>query len=235
MKFIWKSAKFILLFTSIYTALVLFSLLFFRIIDPPITAFIYSNSDPLSGLISITDIEIKPVSLGNMSKYVPLAIIASEDQTFFEHFGFDFKQIEKAMKENKYRRRARGASTLSMQLAKNLFLWDGRIIIRKGLEAYFTLLLELVWSKERIIETYCNVAEMGKGVFGVEAASEKYYKKKAIKLNIVEAATIAAILPNPKKRDPRRPSNYLIRRRNHIVEQMNLVGGTKFLKENINY
>jgi monofunctional glycosyltransferase len=235
MKVVWIIIKYCFLFSLFYTALVVFTLLFFRVIDPPVSAFIYSNSDPVTEVFSYSDIKQKSVSIQNMSRYVPLAVMASEDQTFFDHFGFDFNQIEKAMKENKHRKRARGASTISMQLAKNLFLWNGRLIFRKGLEAYYTLLIELLWSKERILETYCNLAEMGTGIFGIEAAARTYYKKDAIKLNSVEAATIVATLPNPKKRDPRKPSGYLIKRRNNILEQMNLIGGVSILKEKISY
>ncbi|OGU64965.1 MAG: hypothetical protein A2X62_02380 [Stygiobacter sp. GWC2_38_9] len=122
-----------------------------------------------------------------------------------------------------------------MQVAKNLFLWNTKLVIRKGFEAYYTLLMESLWSKERILEVYLNVAEMGKGIYGIETASQIYYKKKAIKLNASEAATIIAILPNPKKRNPKRPTGYLLNRRAHILEQMNLIGGVGILKEGISY
>ena len=122
-----------------------------------------------------------------------------------------------------------------MQVAKNLFLWSGKNIIRKGFEAYYTLLLETLWGKERIIEVYLNVAEMGKGIYGIETASRTYYNKPAIKLNPTEAATIIAILPNPAKRDPRRPTSYLINRRDNILHQMNLIGGVEILKDYIDY
>lgn len=227
--------KFIFSFLGIYSAIIIIILLFFRIIDPPVTAFIHSNADPLLGLISFDDVKQKAVSIQNTSKYAPLSVIASEDQLFFDHFGFDFEQIEKAMKENTRRKRIRGASTITMQLAKNLFLWNSKIIVRKGLEVYYTLLIELLWSKERIIETYLNVAETGKGIYGFEAAANLYYKKKSIKLSPSEAATITAILPNPKKRNPKRLTGYLTNRRGHILEQMNMIGGVGILKEKISY
>lgn len=235
MKKILGILKFIVSFGLIYTAFVIFLLIFFRFVDPPATSFIFSDSDPIVSLFSWTDVKQKSVSIQNISKYAPLAAIASEDQMFFEHYGFDFNQIEKAIKENKRRRRIRGASTISMQVAKNLFLWNTKLIVRKGFEVYYTLLMETLWSKERILEVYLNVAEMGNGIYGIEAAAETYYKKKAIKLNASEAATIIAILPNPKKRNPKRPTGYLLSRKAHIVEQMNLIGGVKMLNEGISY
>lgn len=235
MKIILSSIKFAASFALIYTAISVFVIIFFRFIDPPVTAFINSKSDPIYGLISTSDVKQKSVSIKNISKYAALAAIASEDQLFFEHYGFDFNQIEKAMKENERRKRIRGASTISMQVAKNLFLWSGKNIVRKGFEAYYTLLLETLWNKERIIEVYLNTAEMGKGIYGIEAASRIYYNKPAIKLNPTEAATIIAILPNPAKRDPRRPTSYLINRRDNILHQMNLIGGAEILKDYINY
>lgn len=240
MKYIWRTVKFMGSLLLLYTAISVFLILFFRFIDPPVTAFINSKTDPLLGLISFTDVNQKSVKIQNVSKYAPLAVIASEDQTFFEHFGFDFVQIEKAMKENEMKKnfrkkRVRGASTVSMQLAKNLFLSPGKNIIRKGIEAYFTLFLELLWGKERILEVYLNVAEMGKGIYGIESASKIYYGKSAIKLNSSEAATIIAVLPNPVVRDPRRLTNYLISRRDNILQQMNLIGGIEMLNEGIDY
>ncbi|MDP2037930.1 MAG: monofunctional biosynthetic peptidoglycan transglycosylase, partial [Ignavibacteria bacterium] len=215
MKKIFEILKFITSFIMIYTAFVVFLFLFFRFVDPPATSFIFSESDAFAGLFSWSDIQHKSVSIQKVSKYAPLAAIASEDQMFFEHFGFDFQQIEKAMKENTRRKRVRGASTISMQLAKNLFLWNTKLVIRKGFEAYYTLLMEALWSKERILEVYLNVAEMGKGIYGIETAAEIYYGKKAIRLNASEAATIIAILPNPKKRNPKRPTGYLLKRKAH--------------------
>ena len=235
MKIFLHIVKFAASFALIYTTISVFVVIFFRFIDPPVTAFINSKSDPLYGLISTSDVKQKSVSIKNVSKYAALAAIASEDQLFFEHYGFDFNQIEKAMKENERRKRIRGASTISMQVAKNLFLWSGKNIIRKGFEAYYTLLLETLWGKERIIEVYLNVAEMGKGIYGIETASRTYYNKPAIKLNPTEAATIIAILPNPAKRDPRRPTSYLINRRDNILHQMNLIGGVEILKDYIDY
>ncbi len=230
---IFAFIKFSLKFILIYSSFVIFLLLFFRFIHPPATAFIYSNIEkPFISLFVDEDIIHKPVSFDKMSKYSALAVIASEDQLFFEHFGFDFEQIEKAMKENTRRKRIRGASTISMQLAKNLFLWPGKNLVRKGLEVYYTVLIEVLWSKKRIIEEYLNVAEMGRGIYGVQAAAEKYFKKNAAKINIGEAAIIAAILPNPKKRNPNRPTGYLLGRKSTIMKQMNAIGGIGLIRKN---
>ncbi|WP_310589866.1 monofunctional biosynthetic peptidoglycan transglycosylase [Dyadobacter sp. CY343] len=163
----------------------------------------------------------------NISKEVALAVIASEDQNFPRHWGFDFDQIYNAVTEK--RKRARGASTISQQVAKNIFLWHGRSYIRKGLEAYFTVLIELIWDKERILEVYLNVAEMGEMTFGVEAASQRYYKKSAQNLTRYEAARIAAVLPNPIRFSIKNPSGYVNKRTGQIVRQMKYLGGRKYL------
>ncbi|NMB83200.1 MAG: monofunctional biosynthetic peptidoglycan transglycosylase [Ignavibacteria bacterium] len=212
----------------------LFVILFFRFVDPSSTAFIYQNvENPIKSLINLDDIKYKPTGINKISFYLPLAVIASEDQKFFDHFGFDFDQIEKAMKENTYRKRKRGASTITMQVSKNLFLWSERNLIRKGLEAYYTLLLELLWSKKRIIECYLNIAELGNGIYGARYASTIYYKKEPVKLSITESATIAAILPNPKKRNPAKPSGYVISRRDDIIKQMNFIGGKTYIEQKL--
>lgn len=165
----------------------------------------------------------------NISKEVALAVVASEDQNFPNHWGFDFDQIYDAMTED--RKRARGASTISQQVAKNVFLWHGRSYIRKGLEAYFTVLIEVLWSKERILEVYLNVAEMGEMTFGVEAASLRYYNKSAKRLTRYESARIAAVLPNPIRFSIKNPSAYVNKRTNQIVRQMRYLGGQKYLAD----
>jgi monofunctional biosynthetic peptidoglycan transglycosylase len=171
------------------------------------------------------------VALESISRHAPLAVIASEDQKFFDHNGFDYEAIEKAWKDNQRRTRVRGASTISQQVAKNLFLWPGRSFLRKGLEVYFTLLLEGLWPKQRILEVYLNVAEFGPGIFGVEAASQAYFHKPAAKLNPAEAAILAAILPSPLRSSAARPSGYISRRAWHIQQQMRRMGGPAFLHE----
>ena len=161
-----------------------------------------------------------------ISKQAGLAVIASEDQNFPNHYGFDFESLQKAIDANGKGRRLRGASTISQQVAKNVFLWSGRSFVRKGLEAYFTLLIETVWSKRRILEVYLNIAEMGPGTFGVEAASQRYFRKPAAKLTAAEAALLAAVLPNPVRLRVERPSAYVLERREWILQQMGQLGGT---------
>jgi monofunctional glycosyltransferase len=189
-------------------------------IDPPITLTQLANW--LQGYGLSRDY----VALKNISPQARLAVMASEDQLFPDHDGFDWKSIKKAMKQNKRKpARVRGASTISQQVAKNVFLWQGRSWVRKGLEVYFTFMIEKLWGKERILEVYLNVAEMGKGVFGIEAASRYYYKKPAKKLTQREAAQIAAVLPNPKKYLIKPLSNYVSRRASFIEVQMNYLEG----------
>jgi len=149
------------------------------------------------------------------------SVVASEDNRFFEHNGFDFEQIASAMKENITRKRERGASTISQQTAKNVFTFQTHTWIRKGIEAYFTMLIELIWGKERIMEVYLNVAELGNGVFGAESASRYYYCKKASKLTRHESCLLAAVLPSPRKRNPVKPGPFVSRRAFEISELIN--------------
>ncbi len=169
-------------------------------------------------------------SYDNISKEAALAVVASEDQAFPLHWGFDFDEIQDAIKENQRRKRPRGASTISQQVAKNVFLWNGRSYIRKGLEVYFTVLIELIWGKERILEVYLNVAETGPMTFGVEAASQRYYHHPAADLSRDEAARIAAILPNPRQFSIKNPSAYVQRRTRQIARQMRALGGQRYIR-----
>jgi monofunctional biosynthetic peptidoglycan transglycosylase len=164
-----------------------------------------------------------------ISKHAALAVVASEDQNFPTHSGFDFESLQKALDDRERGKRLRGASTISQQVAKNVFLWSGRSFVRKGLEAYFTVLIELMWPKQRILEVYLNVAEMGAGIFGVEAASQRFFRKPAARLTPAEAALLAAVLPNPIRLRAERPSAYVQERRDFILQQMNLLGGTSYL------
>jgi len=172
------------------------------------------------------------VPIEAISKNLQLAVICSEDQNFLAHNGFDMEAIEKAVKHNKKGKRIRGASSISQQTAKNVFLWPQRSWFRKGLETYFTFLIELFWSKERIMEVYLNSIEMGNGVYGVEAASQFWFKKPAIKLNRNEAAAIAAILPNPRRYRANPATNYIQGRKNWIVRQMNFFGPLDYNHKN---
>ncbi|NMH88958.1 monofunctional biosynthetic peptidoglycan transglycosylase [Flavivirga algicola] len=164
------------------------------------------------------------VPIDAISKNLQLAVICSEDQNFLNHNGFDIKAIEKAYKHNKKGKKLRGASTISQQTAKNVFLWPQRSWFRKGMEAYFTFLIEWMWSKERIVEVYLNSIEMGRGIYGAEAASRYWFKKSANNLSQLEATAIAAILPNPRVYKANPASNYIQVRKAWIVKQMNYFG-----------
>ncbi|UCS94438.1 monofunctional biosynthetic peptidoglycan transglycosylase [Echinicola marina] len=165
-----------------------------------------------------------------ISRHMPQAVVASEDQKFLEHHGFDMEAIKEALEENEAGKRLRGGSTISNQTAKNVFLWPGRNYLRKGLEAYFTVLIELIWSKERILEVYLNVIEMGDGIYGVEAAAQAYYQKSAADLSRNEAAMIAAVLPNPLRWSPARPTAYNYKRQAWILRNMNNLNPVGFGK-----
>lgn len=160
----------------------------------------------------------------NISKNIQLAVICTEDQKFLNHNGFDIEAIEKAYEHNKKGKRIKGGSTISQQTAKNVFLWPNRSWLRKGLETYFTFLIEKIWSKERIIEVYLNSIEMGNGIYGIEAASHYWFNKPAAKLTAYEAAAIASILPNPRKYRANPASQYIEKRKQWIVNQMNFYG-----------
>jgi monofunctional biosynthetic peptidoglycan transglycosylase len=171
------------------------------------------------------------VGWSQISPWMKLAVICSEDQRFPDHNGFDLKQIDDAMRKHENGGRLRGASTISQQTAKNIFLWSGPSWIRKGFEVYFTLLIELLWSKQRILEIYLNSAEFGRGVFGVGAASSSFFHKPASQLNAYEAALVAAVLPSPKRFHAEAPSNYIKQRAAWIMGQMQHLGGTSYLDE----
>jgi monofunctional biosynthetic peptidoglycan transglycosylase len=208
------------------TAVVLFlsSILFtilYRFVPVPVTPLmVIRYFEPEGGRI-----EKEWKNLEEISPKLPLAVVAAEDQKFEEHFGFDLEAIEKAMKYNEKHkgRKMKGASTISQQTAKNVFLWPGRSWIRKGLEVYFTFMIELFWSKERIMEVYLNVIEMGPGIYGAEAAAQYYFDKPAIKLTKRECASIAAILPNPLRWSASKPTPYIARKRDRIMRFMNRI------------
>lgn len=170
-------------------------------------------------------VDYRWVAWNRISPHAALAVVAAEDQNFGDHFGFDLDALRRAVDEHQRGRRLRGASTISQQVAKNLFLWPGRSFVRKGLEAYFTVLIERLWSKRRILEVYLNIVELGDGVFGVEAASQRYFQKTAARLDPGEAALLAAVLPNPLRFKANHPSGYVIERRDWILHQMRQLGG----------
>lgn len=163
--------------------------------------------------------------LEKLSPHLQLAVVCCEDQNYLKHNGFDFGAIEKALKHNKNSKKKRGASTISQQVAKNVFLWPSRSWIRKGFEVYFTFLIEVFWSKERIMEVYLNVIEMGDGIYGAEAASQAYFKKSALTISKRQAATIAITLPNPRKYNAKKPTGYLNKRISWAMQQMRYWGG----------
>ena len=210
---------------SILTILLLSigALLLLRWIPVPTSAFMLQQR--LTG----QTIDYRWVDLEQISPFAVLAVIASEDQRFFDHWGIDWKAIADAMDENRRRTRPRGASTISQQVVKNLFLWPERSYLRKGIELYLTLLMEVCWTKTRVIEVYLNIAEMGPGIFGVEAAGQRFYNKPASRLTSRESARLAAVLPSPKRMFADRPSDYVNRRTWQILQQMNGLGGLGFL------
>jgi monofunctional glycosyltransferase len=170
-------------------------------------------------------------SLEQISPHAAIAVIASEDQQFPFHAGFDFNSIREAVRESERGRRLRGASTISQQVAKNLFLWPGHSFVRKGFEAYFTVLIEALWPKERILEMYLNLAQFGDGIYGVQAAAHRFYRKPAARITAPEAALLAAVLPNPLRLRVDRPSRYVLERRDWIMQQMRELGGAGYLRE----
>ncbi len=188
------------------------------IVDPPVTWVMVQQSRDQKTF------QRSNRSLEEVARCMPLAVISSEDQRFMTHHGFSWKSIEKAMEGNAKGKRIKGASTISQQTAKNVFLWPGRNYVRKGLEAWFTVLIEALWTKERILEVYLNVAEMGPGVFGVEAAAQQCFGRPASKLVPPQAALITATLPAPRRFRCARPSGYITGRQQWILRQMRNVG-----------
>jgi monofunctional biosynthetic peptidoglycan transglycosylase len=203
-----------------------------RWINPPVTAFI---AEAQAAAWSSRDAHYVYrhtwVDLDRISPNLPLAVVASEDQKFPDHWGFDVSAIEKAYALNQHSHRVHGASTISQQVAKNLFLWSGRSYFRKGLEAYFTILIEALWPKRRILEVYLNIAEFGYGTYGAEAAAERYFRKPASRLSRDDAAVLAAVLPNPERYSAAAPSRYVQQRREWILSQMQALGGPEMLEE----
>ena len=171
------------------------------------------------------------VSLERISPQAAIAVVASEDQTFPLNYGFDFKSIRGAVRAAERGRRLRGASTISQQVARNLFLWPGRSFVRKGIEAYLTVLLEALWPKERILEVYLNVAQFGRGIYGVEAAARRFYHEPAARLSAGQAALLAAVLPNPVHWRVERPSRFVAWKQQWILAQMRNLGGAAYLRE----
>jgi monofunctional glycosyltransferase len=188
-----------------------------RTVDPPTSMVMVLQPG------AVGEVEYNWVDRDAIAASAARAVMASEDQRFAEHHGIDFVSLDKALTEYRDGDGLRGASTITQQVAKNLFLWQGRSFVRKGLEAYFAVLLELCWTKERILEVYLNIAEFGPNVFGVEAAARQYFKSSAASLTAQQAALLAAVLPNPQRLRADRPSEYVRERQAAIVTQMRLL------------
>lgn len=189
----------------------------YRFVDPPATFLMLR--DRWRGIA----VDYRPVDLAEMGRHLPRAVIGAEDAHFCYHHGFDLEAMEQAWKRNASGGRLRGGSTISQQTAKNAFLWPGRTLLRKGLEAWFALWIELLWGKPRIMETYLNIVELGRGIYGVEAAARHYFGKPAARLTRTEAARIAAILPQPVKRDAASPGRYTRRYASRIEKRARVV------------
>ena len=202
----------------------------YRFVPPPFTYLMIQRlvEQKMDG----EDLKLRKdwVSIDKMSPYLVRAVIASEDQHFNEHWGFDIAALQKAYQHNQKSKKVKGDSTISEQVAKNVFLWPGRSYFRKGLEAYFTILIEITWSKKRIMEIYLNEIEMGDGIYGAEAAAKKYFRKPAKDLSKRESALIAAVLPNPIRWTPANPNAYIQRRQYRILRAMRYVGKPEYLK-----
>ena len=217
----WTKRIFLVLLIAQFVYIILL-----KWMDPPITI------TQLVSWVSGHGLKRDYVSADEISPNARLAVIASEDQLFVDHDGFDWKSIRKAMEYNKKKPgRVRGGSTISQQVAKNVFLWQGRSFIRKGLEVYFTFMIELIWGKERILEVYLNVIEMGDGIFGIERAANIYFNKSAKNLTQQESALIAACLPNPKRYKVKPPSRYVSARSRQIMQQMRFLAPDPDIKK----
>lgn len=213
-------------------ALAVLAVLALRWINPPTSAFMLGTR--IAAFVAgdhAYQTHYQWVDLEQISPQAALAVIAAEDQQFPFHAGFDFKSIREAVRHNTTSRHVRGASTISQQVAKNLFLWSGRSYLRKGLEAGFTLLIEWCWPKERILEVYLNIAEFGRGIYGVQAAARHFFHEDARHLDRADSALLAAVLPNPRHYRVEAPSRYVLGRRDWIAEQMAGLGGTAYLNQ----
>ncbi|NNC67260.1 MAG: monofunctional biosynthetic peptidoglycan transglycosylase [Gammaproteobacteria bacterium] len=197
-----------------------------RWINPPYTSFMIVQRVSTN----LIPYKINWVAVKEISPYLLIAAVAAEDQKFPDHYGFDLKAIQSALEQNKNQKRLRGASTITQQVAKNVFLWPKKSFFRKGLEAYFALLIETLWPKWRILEVYLNVAEFGPNIFGAKNASYMHFKKSAAQLSQHEASLLAAVLPNPHKLHASQPSNYVQQRAEHISSQARSLGGAGYLE-----
>ncbi|MDR0618711.1 MAG: monofunctional biosynthetic peptidoglycan transglycosylase [Bacteroidales bacterium] len=232
---LWRTVKRIFLWSvALFFGLSIFFTVLYRWVNPPVTPLMiirlfnqYGKDKPLT-------LKKDWVALKDISPSMVQAVIASEDNLFLQHHGFDWSAIDKARTRNKNKkRRIHGGSTITQQTAKNVFLYPRRSYIRKGLEAYFTVLMEFFWSKERIIEVYLNVIEMGDGIYGIEQAAQTYYNRPAMRLTKRQSAMIAVILPDPRHRNPSHPSAYMIKRQATILNLMDRIGDVTFQRQTV--
>jgi monofunctional biosynthetic peptidoglycan transglycosylase len=224
-KLIWR---FIKLFVILFIAITVLWVLLYRFINPPITWLMLTRGFEQKADGKPWKIDKEWRDFDDIADAMKRAAVASEDQTFLENHGFDFNAIEKAIQKNSRSRKLIGGSTISQQTAKNVFLWPGRSWVRKGFEAYFTMLIEIFWNKRRIMEVYLNVIEMGDGIYGVQAASQAYFHKDASNLTRAQAAAIASIFPSPLKWSATNPSRYVRHRQYLIMKNMRRLGPLDF-------
>jgi monofunctional biosynthetic peptidoglycan transglycosylase len=220
----------LLMLPALFVAVTALQVAVLRFIDPPTSAFMLARQVEALGEGDWRfRVAYEWRDLDQIAPSLPLSVIAAEDQAFAIHSGFDFKAIEKAMDSNARGKRIRGGSTISQQVAKNLFLWSGRSWIRKGLEAWYTVLIEAMWPKRRILEMHVNIAEFGDGIYGAQAAARSYWRKDAARLGASESARLAAVLPSPRRYSATRPGPYVQRRANWIQRQVRQIGGQEYL------
>lgn len=225
----WKLAKrFLKLFLIGFIGITVFWVLLYRFVNPPFTWLMVQRAVERKAAGKPWKIDKEWKDFEDISINMKKAAVAAEDQAFLEHHGFDLKAIEKAIEKNKHSKKLIGGSTISQQTAKNVFLWAGRSWLRKGFEAYFTLLIEIFWSKQRIMEIYLNVIETGDGIYGVQAASQTYFNTGANRLSRQQASLIAAVLPNPRKWSPAHPTKYIRNRQYLIMKNMRRLGPLSF-------
>jgi len=212
----------------LFVGLSLLGVLFYRFVNPPFTWLMIERGFQRKAAGKDWKIDKQWKDFDEISDNMKRAAVAAEDQSFLEHHGFDFRAIEKAIEKNAHSKKLIGGSTISQQVAKNVFLWDGRSLLRKGFEAYFTVLIETFWSKKRIMEVYLNEIEMGDGIYGIEAASQAYFHKSASDLTKHEAAAIAVIFPSPLRWSATNPTRYLRHRQYLIMKNMRRLGPLDF-------
>jgi monofunctional biosynthetic peptidoglycan transglycosylase len=211
-----------------YVLITVLAVILFRFVNPPVTPLMIFRKIHNTSAGKKAALMKKWVPIEKISPNMIQAVVASEDNLFLDHWGVDFTAIEKAIEHNEHSRRKHGASTISQQTAKNLFLWPSRTWLRKGFELYFTGLMELIWSKKRIMEVYLNIIETGDGIYGVESAANIYFKKSSMTLSKGESVLIAVSLPDPRRRNPAKPGPYMLQRQAEILDLMGKIEQVKF-------